>query len=361
MEYDAAGFHASPAVIDRFAKLLDKQEAHTDAAREYAKTHLAIAHSDQGWITQLLDKHEQVRSRVQTSLDQLKAVCDANTKAMLETATYYRNTDEAAAARVDRAYPGSEARPVPPFVGPFVLAEVMAPQGRLTAPPVPQEFADPMGVVNAMSNLISPGYWIGNVLDVLIGCNPAEELAIRLAGDWQAVAKCASALNSLGFFGSDIGVNVVHNHRLLLNAWSGKAANGSYDYFTRLAGTLEEHKKAFEGLRTSYEQIAHGVWRQAKVAGDLVQSIFDAAFWIVVEAAAGGVLAKTVVAPAVLWSIAALQCLHIVRTWGRVLKLFEVVQATVGTGVAQIEILLGEQGGFTAHPLPGPYRHPAAR
>jgi uncharacterized protein YukE len=360
-EHTGSGFHASPETIRRFAVILGKQEDHTDEAREYAKAHLTIAHSDEGWITQLLDKHEQVRTRVLTAVEQLKAVCDTNAAAMRETAEYYRDTDEAEVERFDRTLPGSDGRPVPPLTGPFVLTETMSPRGRLTPPPTPDEFADPMGVVNALSNALSPGYWIAEVLDVLIGCNPAEELATRLAGDWEAVAKCGGAFNSLGFFGSDIGVNITHNHRLLLNAWSGKAANGSYDYFTRLAASLEEHKKAFESLRDSYEQVAIGVWRLAKVAGDLVQSIFDHAFWIVVEAAAGGVLSETVAGPAVLWSIAALQCLYIVRTWDRVLTLFDTVQNLVGTARAQVDIVLGAQGGFTAHPLPGSYRHPAVK
>jgi uncharacterized protein YukE len=354
-------FHASPELIDKFAGILDKQHDHVGSASTYAKSNLTIAHSDEGWITQLLDKHEVVYKRVLADFKQLAVVCETDVTEMRAAGAYYRATDDAVERRFDATLPGSGERPVPPFYGPFTLAETMAPTGRLTAPVTPDEFADPMLVVNTLNDLISPGYWVGEVLGVLINCNPAEEVSRRLAGDWQAVAKCGSAFNSLGFFDSDVGVNIMHNHRLLLNEWVGKAANASFDYFTRLAAVLEQHKTAFESLRDSYQRIAMGVWRFAKLAKDMVQSIFDAAFWVAVEAAAGGVLAESVVGPAVLWSVAALECLTIVRTWGKLLEMFNAVQNIMGLAVAEIDVVLGSQTGFAAHPLPGSYQHPAVK
>lgn len=350
-------FNAPTELIASFAGILSKQEDHVEAAKTYAKSNLNIAHSDDGWITQLLDKHEQVRKRVLEELDKSTSVCNTNALEMQAAADYYKATDATVAERFERTLPGSGERRFPPFVGPFALQETRAPRGRLSTPGTPDEFIDPMQVVNSLSDLISPGYWVGEVLNVLIGCNPAEEVSRRLAGDWQAVAKCASAFNSLGFFDSDIGVNIAHNHRLLMNLWTGKAANASYEYFTRLSTVLEQHKSAFEQLRTAYERMAMGVWQFAKLAKDMVHTIFDHAFWIAVEVAASAILARTGVGSVAMWSVAALQCLSIVRTWGQLLKMFDSVQNVIGIAVAEIQIVMGSQTGFSAHPLPGIYKH----
>lgn len=351
-------FHASPAVIADFAVILGKQEQHSEAAQRYAKAHLEISDQSDGVIAELLTTHDQLQAQINEVLAQLTAVCETNTKAMAATARYYRITDEAEARRFENTLPGTVSPPVTPFVGPFVLRETMVPEGRLTPPQAPPEPLDPMAVVDALNNLVSPGYYVANILDVLIGVNPADEVSKWIAGDWEAFAKCCGAFNSLGFFCSDVGVNVMDNHRLLLNAWGGKAADGSYAYFQRLATSLEEHKDAFVKLKGEYEKVAAGVREFAKVAGDLVQDIFDKVFWIAAEAAAGGIMAETVVAPAVLWAVAAWQCMQVVNTWSKIGELFQALSYIVRTAKGEILMVMSDSG-FKAHPLPGSYGHPA--
>lgn len=351
-------FHASPAIIEDFSEVLGKQEEHAEAAERYAKAHLEISDQSDGIIAELLTTHDQLQTQINTVLAQLQAVCETNTKAMAETARYYRRTDEAEARRFENKLPAPPNPPVTPFVGPFVLRETMVPEGRLTAPEPLPEPLDPMAVVDALNNLTSPGYYVANILDVLIGVNPADEVSKWIAGDWQAFSKCCGAFNSLGFFCSDVGGNIMDNHRLLLNAWSGKAANGSYDYFSRLATSLEHHKDAFVRLRGEYEKVAEGVREFAKVAGDLVQDIFDKVFWIAAEAIAGGIMVESVVAPAVLWAVAAWQCMQVVKTWSKIGELFQALSHLVRTAKAQILLVLSDNG-FKAHPLPGSYGHPA--
>ncbi|MEU0882025.1 hypothetical protein ABZ345_25710 [Lentzea sp. NPDC005914] len=351
-------FHASPAVIEDFSEILGKQEEHTEAAERYAKAHLEISDQSDGIIAELLTTHDQLQAQINEVLAQLKAVCVTNTKAMAATARYYRNTDETVARQFENKLPETQHPPVTPFVGPFVLRETMVPEGRLTPPQSAPEPLDPMAVIDALNNLTSPGWYAANVLEVLIGVNPADEVSKWIAGDWEAFSKCCGAFNSLGFFCSDIGVNIMDNHRLLLNAWSGKAADGSYDYFNRLATSLEQHKDAFVKLKGEYEKVAAGVREFAKVAGDLVQDIFDKVFWIVAEAVAGGVMAESVVAPAVLWAVAAWQCMQVVKTWGRIGELFQALSYIVRTAKGEILMVMSDSG-FKAHPLPGSYGHPA--
>jgi uncharacterized protein YukE len=355
------GFHASPGLIRQFGVILEQQEKHSEVAETYGKDNLGISDSADGLIAELLTSHETVRSQVTTAIQQLTAVCKEDALALKQAARYYETTDEAEAQRFDNTYPGQDAPTVPTFVGPFMLRETMVPEGRLTPPKEPDEFQDPMAVVNALSNFFSPGYWTQEILDVLLHVRPADQVSTWIAGDWTAFAKCGSAFNSLGFFCSDIGVNIRDNHQLLLRAWSGKAANASFEYFQRLSGSLEEHKQAFEKLRDNYHKVAMAVWEFSQVAGDLVQMIYDEVFWIVAEIVAGGVMAETVIAPAVLWSVAAWQCIQIARAWGKIGDLFDTVKLITMTAHAEILAVTSDQGGFKAHPLPGSYRHPAVK
>ncbi|MEV6239803.1 hypothetical protein [Lentzea sp. NPDC051838] len=351
-------FHASPAVIADFAVVLGKQEEHSESAERYAKAHLEITDQQDGIIAEFLTEHDALQQQIGEALAQLTAVCKTNAIEMAKTAKYYRTTDEATARSFENKLPDVPHPSVQPFVGPFVLRETMFPEGRLTPPQPAEEPLDPMAVVDALNNLVSPGYWVANVLDVLIGVNPAEWVSKQIAGDWEAFSKCCGGFNSLGFFCSDVGRNVMDNHRLLLNAWSGKAADGSYAYFQRLQTSLEQHKDAFVKLKEEYEKVAAGVREFAKVAGDLVQDIFDKVFWITVEAIAGGVMAESVVAPAVLWSVAAWQCMKVIETWSKIGELFQVMSQIVRTAKAEILLVMSDNG-FKAHPLPGSYGHPA--
>lgn len=351
-------FHASPGLITDFGSILGKQEEHAEAAERYAKAHLEISDQSDGLIAELLTAHDQLQTQITTVLAQLTAVCTTNTKAMAATAQYYRVTDEAQARRFENGLPGTGELPVPSFTGPIILRETMAPQGRLTPPVAPEEPLDPMAVIDALNNLTSPGWYASEILNVLIGVNPAEQVSKWIAGDWEAYAKSGGAFNSLGFFCSDVGVNIMANHRLLFHGWTGKAANGSYDYFKRLSTSLEQHKDAFVRLRGEYDKISAGVREFAKVACDLVQDIFDKVFWIVVELVAGGVMAETVIAPAVLWAVAAWQCMQIVKTWSKIGDLFQALSNIVRTAKGEILLVMSDSG-FKAHPLPGCYGHPA--
>lgn len=81
-------------------------------------------------------------------------------------------------------------------------------------------------------------------------------------------------------------------------------------------------------------------------------------FWIAAEAVAGGVMAETVVAPAVLWAVAAWQCMQVVKTWSKIGEQFQVLSNIVRIAKGEILMVMSDNG-FKAHPLPGSYGHPA--
>ncbi|KAA9163638.1 hypothetical protein FPZ12_009035 [Amycolatopsis acidicola] len=109
----------------------------------------------------------------------------------------------------------------------------------------------------------------------------------------------------------------------------GSAADQAFQYFSSVATIVRGYADGLASLRDKYLEAAKGAWEFAEAANDLVQQIFDQVFWAALEAGAGAALSETVIAPAVLWSLAALQCSAIVRDWDSITKLLMQIQNAV--------------------------------
>jgi hypothetical protein len=117
----------------------------------------------------------------------------------------YDSTDRGSAEQLDSTYPNPGDPPkLPPLPGGIdqgstisVVWQARFPAGRLTEPGKPEDFQNPIQILNDLTNLLSPGWWIAQILKETIGVNPVEELAKVITGDWEAIAKCASTFNSL--------------------------------------------------------------------------------------------------------------------------------------------------------------------
>ena len=102
------------------------------------------------------------------------------------------------------------------------------------------------------------------------------------------------------------------------------------------------------------------MWEFSETINDVIQDIFDSIFWGVIELVAGGVLSETVVGPAVLWSLAALECKNVVDGWKQMTNLLMNVQNTIRLIHGGVLDIIGSDGSFEAHPLPAGYDHPGA-
>jgi hypothetical protein len=230
----------------------------------------------------------------------------------------------------------------------------------LTPPKEPEEFQNPIKIVNDLGNMISPGYWTQQVLDATIHVNPVDELAQWTVGDWEQFAKAADALNSLSWFCADLSEDISANANAALTHWTGAAADEAFQYFTSFATTIKGYADGLAALRDKYLEAAKGVWEFAESVKDIIQQIFDNVFWAAVEAAAGAALSETVIGPAVLWSLAALQCAAIVKDWESITRLLMQIQNTVRMIHGGILTLVGDRGMFSSHPPPAAYHHPGA-
>jgi uncharacterized protein YukE len=164
----------------------------------------------------------------------------------------------------------------------------------------------------------------------------------------------------LAFFCADLAQDLKTNITTLLTSWTGNAANEAFQYFSGLADTVNGYAAGLGALRDKYREAAQGVWEFSETINDVIQDIFDSIFWGAIDLAAGGVLAETVVGPAVLWSLAALECKNVVEGWKQMTNLLTNIQNTFRLIHGGVLDVIGSGGSFEAHPLPAGYDHPGA-
>ncbi|MER6762779.1 MULTISPECIES: hypothetical protein [Amycolatopsis] len=345
----------------------DRQEpsAGCDGRRGIRGQNLRIGEHP-GLIAGLLGSHEQAKTEILTALRNLEKVCEASGAELDRAWQMYDRTDHGSAGRLDQTYPDPGGPPPMPSLpglpagqGPEAVQQTAFPATRL-AEPKADGFTNPVQILNDLGNLISPGYWIQKALEGTIGVNPVQEFSNWVAGDWEQFAKASDALNSLSFFCSDLGQDLKANIDALLTSWTGHAANEAFHYFTGLGDVVNGYSGGLAALRDKYREAAQGVWEFSESVNDLIQSIFDNAFWAAIEVAAGAVLSETVVGAAAFWALAALECKSIVDAWEQISNLLMNIENTVRITHSGILDVVGSSGALQAHPLPAGYDHPGA-
>lgn len=342
------GFRVEPEYVTKYADVIRAQGGHGDKAHDYADRHLAMSLPDQGLLSYWFGPHDLLHKAAAKHMGDLSRVCDASQGQVREVATYYTRTDQATAQKFDETLPGIEVADPGPEPNPILkdVYERNAPEGRLTEPGKPEEFHNPLEPLNTISNWLSPGWWIAEVLEQTIGVNPKDEVAQLLLGDWEAFAKVSSALNSLAYFNADVRDNVRWNIDALMSSWQGHASQAAQTYFVDLSKALDSHKQAFEHLRDSYHDQAKGAWEFSEAAGDIIQGIFDTIFWMGVECVAGFIFAETGVVEVAVWAVAAYQCKTIVDDWNRVKGMIDRVQHAAMSAAGYVTEVVSTPSGF---------------
>ncbi|WP_424185070.1 hypothetical protein ACOBQX_24700 [Actinokineospora sp. G85] len=364
--YALLTFKVDTLQIGMYAGIVHNHQQDSVAATQYAEKNLRIGEQP-GLLADFVGSHEEARADIITALKNLEVVCAASGAELDRTWRVYDATDATAADRLDQAYPDPGGPPqvpdlpgMPSEIAPMAVLQTTFPSGRLTEPGKPEGFQNPLQIVNDLGNMISPGYWAQKFLEVTIQVNPVQEFTTWIAGDWEQFAKASSAANSLSWFCSDVSGDLKVNISALATTWTGHASNAAFHYFNSLGEVISTHADGLACLRDKYNEAAKGVWEFSEAMNDVIQGIFDNIFWATVEAIAGGVLVETGVGPAVLWSLAALECKNIVDGWKLATTMLMNIQNTVRALHGGVLSIIGNNGAFKAHPLPAGYDHPGA-
>ncbi|MCA1673635.1 MAG: hypothetical protein LC799_16025 [Actinobacteria bacterium] len=237
----------------------------------------------------------------------------------------------------------------------------VADPGRALQPlPPPEEFTDPIQLFNSIGDLLSPTVWVSEVLDLAFGFNPLEEATEAFAGDWESYVNSANAWLSLAGATDAIARNLQSGLRALDESWDGNASDGAYAHFQQLVNALDQQKVVLDSAHREFISAGRGVWQEGKAVADILKTIGDLALLAAVEIAAGTVLVETVVGPAILYSLAALEIVEMVRLWQTATSLISNLQIAVNASAGYVQQLLSDLGDVQRIPIPGgSYDHPA--
>ncbi|GAB3899931.1 hypothetical protein ACFQ1S_03080 [Kibdelosporangium lantanae] len=357
-------FQVDTVQLGMYAGIVKAHGQDSVAARQFAEKSLQIG-AQPGLLAEFVGSHEEAKHDIVAALQNLEAVCSASGTELERAGQMYDTVDKDSADSLDRTYPdpgGPTKLPdLPGMPSPSerqAVIQTTFPNGRLTEPKKPDGFHNPIQILNDLGNMISPGYWAQKFLEVTIRVNPVQEFSNWIAGDWEQFAKASDALNSLSWFCSDVGQDVLINMSALSTQWTGNASNEAYHYFNTLGSLIKGHGEALATLRDKYNEAAQGVWEFSESINDIIQGIFDSIFWGTLEAIAGGALAETGIGAAALWGLAALECKDIVEGWKRATNLLMNIQNATRIIHGGVLDVIGTNGAFQAHPLPAGYNHP---
>jgi hypothetical protein len=357
-------FAVRPAAVSAYGKVVYQQRDHMQQAKTYVQKNTAIQAGQGGWLDDLLGIHDRIVSQVENGFSRVWTLADSCGSELTKTVSFYKNKDHDTAERLDNTYkPVGVTRDRRGAVD-TDIRETENPGDHLKPPGEPQEPGKPFpeAILDEINSWLSPYSWYAKLLNVFGLTDPAAQLAQNIAGDWTAYEKCASVWTSVGQFYAAVGGNINRGSGQLDNSWSGNAADQARDYFSKLGNKLIlEIPQTYDELSNEYKVTANGVRSLANEISGLISGMIDDAFWIGVEAAAGGVSIETVAGPVVLWSLAALRCKSFIDRFTKAQKLltdFNKVanRFTAATGTAA-KLLTSLQNVS----LPKPYDHPSAK
>jgi hypothetical protein len=98
------GFTAHQGGIRRLGQLIGDLTDDADRAVGYARDHLSIGYNEGRMFFTVVQKANEVRDALTANYQHLARLADGSSQEVTKAANYYRDTDQAAAARMDATY-----------------------------------------------------------------------------------------------------------------------------------------------------------------------------------------------------------------------------------------------------------------
>ena len=210
------------------------------------------------------------------------------------SAVDYRETDTAAAARLDHAYRPTGLVPLiedPPAGEPW-----KDPSDALTEPssdgpsgPIPDDLVT--DILSASGNWTNVG-WLGEKILELWGFNPEQWLTEKLAGNFAMVARTRNAVANLAAFDRAGRDDVETGVGDLVASWKGHAATAAQSYFTELSGALGARADRLDTIVASYDSILSTIVAARDSISTAVEAVIGKVLEITAALAAAGCLAE---------------------------------------------------------------------
>lgn len=98
------GFTAGHEAIRRLGQVVGDLTDDADRAVGYAREHLSISYNEGRMFFTVVQKSNEVREALVANYQHLAKLADGSSQEVTKAANYYRDTDQAAAARMDATY-----------------------------------------------------------------------------------------------------------------------------------------------------------------------------------------------------------------------------------------------------------------
>lgn len=237
------------------------------------------------------------------------------------------------------------------------------PLKHLNPPAQPQEFTDPMKFFNVVSDLVSPSWWINQVLNDTIGVNPLKFITHYFIGDWEGFARCGLMWDDLSKATGAIGENVKGGLTWLATWWQGNAADAAVYYFDYMRQSLYSHRDVMHQLHDKYLEVARGVWNAARSLTDILKMLLDNLIVAGIAVLGAAAFSWTGVGAGISLLVAGYECKQIFKLWDEATGLISKTQAGIEAFVGflqskQADVLRD----ITPRPMPASdYDHPGAK
>jgi hypothetical protein len=215
-------------------------------------------------------------------------------------------------------------------------------------------------LINRCFDLVSPTYWMTEVLDAVFGFNPLDEVLKVLEGDWEAYSRCGKLWGQVDIALAALAKNISAGNTAADKTWDGHAADAAYTYFHHFASQLHDIGFEFHKLQGGYDDAAQAVFFAAKASADYLGGLADAGTIIAIEMAAGTLLSVTGGGAVLAYGLAGLEVAQMLKLWSSTTKTLGEAQASV-TGL--MTVVKGASSALAKKtfklPKVGTYDHPA--
>ncbi len=186
-------------------------------------------------------------------------------------------------------------------------------------------------------NYLSPSAWINDIIERASGIDIFGYATETLTGEWDALYKFGTALQSLAPCLQQIGVNVQQGAEEMDHGWSGNGADSAFAYYTNLAAAISRKQDVLMEASNSYKEAAKGAWELSTQIGNLLQAAIDDAIIAGLAGAFGTATVETGVGPLAGYAYAAYQATQIATKINLASKIINtaitVIMGIFGAGV----------------------------
>jgi uncharacterized protein YukE len=337
----------------------------SDDALSYVRQYAGMGFADQGLILALvLGPHERAYEKMTTALSRLRDLsAGAATQVNLAQVEYSR-TDLAAAAALDRSYPGAvdssglansvthEQGRLPQ--GHASFADVGDPTSALTSLKEPKV---ELWSINPLADLVSPFAWLRQTAIWVFNHDPFEYWTEKFAGDWSSYVEAGVAMRKAGAAAGIIGGNLAAGAVAVPSVWRGNAAENFQEYELELAAGARAIQEAGTQLGELYEQAAEAVKNIYDVIAGLIMKLLDILLVISIGLAGGAAMFYTFAGAFVGFSVALSYAVYAWQVYNQIAGIFGNGEAIIKSIAATIDTIDASAQVVNIAKLE-PYRHP---